>query len=138
MGVFKQLGGKLKRVVSLKNLVNGVTGNFSAIGKDVVRVATTSDPKSKVVQAPLLPKNYEVPSVVNDFLESKGDEQNRRVAKIIGSQPLAQKGATLATRAYIQAMWVKYRNYIIGVSIVITVFLVGRKLLTAKRGSKRR
>lgn len=46
-GFFKSVGNKLKRVVSVKNLVRGVTGNISAIGEDVSRVIKSDDPKKK-------------------------------------------------------------------------------------------
>jgi hypothetical protein len=44
MSIFKTIGSKLKRVISLKNVISAATGNFTAVTADMARVMTTKSP----------------------------------------------------------------------------------------------
>lgn len=140
MGFFKDVGNKLKRVVSLKNVVRGVTGNFSAVGEDVKRVMTTPDPKKVVAVQPvnsLTDPQFTIPQPVQDVLVSEGIKYQDTLAQKLGANKSVQDANTLFTKVWFQSQWQKYKNLIIGVGAVASAFLLWR-FVFAKKSNRRR
>lgn len=142
MGFFKSIGNKLKRVVSLKNLVNGVTGNFSAVGKDVVRVMSTEDPKKKASEPvnALTQKAFVLPPPVVDIIKSQEQMYQTNVINSVAAIPIVQDANTWFTKLWFKSQWEKYKNWIIGFIVVVLSFLFLRKFVFKKgsNGRKRR
>ncbi|RTY69688.1 hypothetical protein [Flavobacterium sp. LB2P53] len=140
MGFFKSIGSKLKRVVSLKNLVRGVTGNFTAIGEDVVRVATTSDPKKglSLVDTTLVPSGYTIPEPIQDILKSQDSSYRTNVINSVASIPVVQDANSFMSKLWIQSQWFKYKNWIIGFLSVLSVFLLWKFVFSKKKNTRRR
>lgn len=142
MSIFKTIGAKLKRVISLKNLTNAVTGNFTAIGADVVRVASTKAPtKNGVVSKEQVAKNFVIPDEVNDVLIAKGEQYKTAVASKIASNETAQAVTDIFTKAYFQAFWIKNKSVIIGALVFLGISFTAWKVLkkpTSKRGVRKR
>lgn len=150
MGIFKKLGAKLKRVVSIKNLVNGVTGNFGAIAKDAVRVATTADPvknsagvvqNSGVQDTSFLKPNYSVPPVAMDVIEGQGKAFGAKVANLVGSQSAVQNTNSFFTKVYLESMYQKYKTWITLFFVALFGFIMykvlkGGKTRTRARGRR--
>lgn len=136
MGFFKSIGNKLKRVVSIKNLVNGVTGNFSAIGSDVKRVMTTADPKKPVNT--LTDVNFTVPQPVQDVLKTQDSLYKTNLVKSVASIPLVQDANTFMSKLWIQSQWLKYKNWIIGFLVVVLSFVLLRKFVFKKHSDGRK
>lgn len=140
MGFFKDVGNKLKRVVSLKNVVRGVTGNFSAVGEDVKRVMTTPDPKKGVAVQPvnsLTDPQFTIPQPVQDVLVSQGVKYQDTLAQKLGANKSVQDANTLFTKVWFQSQWQKYKNFIIGLGAVLSVFLLWRFVFTKKTNRRR-
>lgn len=137
MGFFKSIGNKLKRVVSIKNLVNGVTGNFTAIGSDVKRVMTSEDPKKKAVNT-LTDVNFTIPQPVQDVLKAQDATYKTNVLNSIASIPVVQDANTFMSKLWLQSQWLKYKNWIIGFLAVLTVFLVWKFGFSKKKNTRRR
>ena len=142
MGFFKSIGKKLKRVVSLKNLTRAVTGQFSAIGKDVIRVATTNSPaenraieaaaiaKAQAENVPYVPAPAPAPVVLPKMLETmldgQGQEFNSQLTTKLAQNPQVQNLTDTLVSTGLKAYWVKYRNWIIGFLVALLLFFVGR------------
>lgn len=125
MGFFKSIGNKLKRVVSVKNLVRGVTGQFSAIGDDVKRVMSTEDPKKVAKQVNALTnKNFEVPQPVTDMLKQADTNYSNNLVNSIASVPAVQDANTFMSKLWIQSQWKKYKTQILLFGGAIVAFLV--------------
>jgi len=140
MGFFKSIGNKLKRVISIKNLVRGVTGQFGAIGADAIRVATTTDPKKgkSVPDATLIPVNYAIPAPAMDVLNAQGSIFAKKVVDSVAGVPVVQNTNAFMSKIYIQSMWIKYKNWIIGFLIVLVTTLTIWKLTKSKTRGRRR
>lgn len=140
MGFFKNVGNKLKRVISIKNLFNGVTGNFSAIGKDVVRVATTTDPKKgvSVIDTSVVAKGFGLPPQVEQVLKSQEQIYAKNIVSSVASIPVVQDANSFMSKLYIQSMWLKYKNWIIGFLITLAVILFLRKFVFSKKNNRKR
>ena len=125
MGFFNSIGNKLKRVVSVKNLVRGVTGQYSAISADIKRVMTTEDPKkvAKQVNA-LTDKNFEVPQPVTDMLKQADTNYTNNLVKSVASIPAVQDANAFMSKLWFQSMWQKYKTQILVVAVAIVAFLV--------------
>jgi hypothetical protein len=142
MGFFKNVGNKLKRVVSIKNLISGVTGDFSSIGKDVKRVLTSTDPKKgvSVVDTSVVAKGFVLPKPLEDVLSAKDATYARNLESSVASIPLVQKANSFFTKVYLKSQWELYKKWIIGFLVVLISFLLLRKFVFKKsaNGRKRR
>jgi len=140
MGLFKQLGGKLKRVISLKNLINVGTGNFSAVAKDAVRVATSKDPiKGQFVTGvddTFLKPDYTIPVSAMDVIEGQGKVFGSKVSTVIAKQTAVQNTNDFFTKVYIESMYIKYKNWIM-IVVAIVVSFVLYKVLRSKKPAYR-
>jgi hypothetical protein len=127
MGFFKNVGSKLKRVISIKNALNTVTGNFSAVGKDLVRVASTPDPKKPIVigqkivnsYPALIAPNTVIPKPIQDLLVTQGAKQQSKIADVLANDTTFQGVTDVLTKAGIQAFWIKNKVWFIGAGVVI-------------------
>lgn len=152
MGLFKKLASKVKRVVSLKNVIGIATGNYLGVAKDALRVATTDRPKKEVGQPTVLtpdqsflPENYQLPTVLQNTLMAKGAQQEAKAVNYLASkkevQSVADQGTGFMSKVYLQAMWLKHKTLIIvaGASIVgFLVYWFGFRNKTGTRGRGRR
>ncbi|MDI5898747.1 hypothetical protein [Flavobacterium yafengii] len=140
MGFFKSIGSKLKRVVSVKNLVNGVTGNFSAIGSDVVRVMKTEDPKKKPLEPvnQFTSKTFSIPQPVTDILEAQDKLYQTNLVKSVASIPVVQDVNTIMSKLWIQSQWLKYKNWIVGFGAVLSCFLLWKFVFSKKQNQRKR
>lgn len=126
MGFFKSVGNKLKRVVSVKNLVNGVTGNFSAIAQDAKRVMTTEDPK-KSKNAPnnsLTNKAFEIPKEVQQMVETQEKKYIDNVTKSVAENPTVQKTSDFFTKLWFETQWRLHKTKILVALALLCGFLV--------------
>lgn len=149
MGFFKKIGEKVKRVASLKNAIGLVTGNYLGVAKDAMRIATTNKPVKTAGEPTVLtpdttflPENYQLPQTMQKVLEVKGAEQQQKAVNFIASNTAVQNTASQATgfmsKVYIQAMWLKYKGWIIAGAIALVSFLVYWFGFRNKNTSKRR
>jgi hypothetical protein len=144
MSIFKTLGSKLKRVISIKNLTNVATGQFTAIGADLVRVATTKSPaeiKKGLASTEQVAPNFAIPKEVNTILDSKGAQFKTAVSTALAQNPTVQNVSDMFTKTYIQSMWLKYKNWIIGLIATLVMVFIGWKIFkkpAVKRGRTRR
>lgn len=140
MGFFKSIGNKLKRVVSIKNLVNGVTGNFSAVGKDIVRVVSTEHPKKKAIEPinSLTQKGFVLPPPVAEILESQDKLYQTNLVKSVAELKPVQDLNSWFTKVWFQSQSLKYKNWIIGFLAVVTVFLIWKFGFSKKKNTRRR
>lgn len=145
MSIFKTIGTKLKRVISLKNVINGVTGNYAGIALDAKRVLTTKAPSKKgVVSAPSdekLVQAFDIPVEVSNILNTAGAKQAQRTAKVIAQTSIVQNNLDGANKFMLNvwwdATWLKYKTYILIGLALITVF-IGWKVLGKKSVSRGR
>lgn len=153
MSIFKTVGNKLKRVVSLKNVINGVTGNYSAIALDAKRVLTTKSPSElkKEADAKLAGQSYapqevaystfEIPSMVTTALDNAGSKQASATISKLASSKLAQDNINPAnaflSKLWFQTTWEKNKTIVIVVGVAIAGF-IGRKVFAKKTTSKGR
>lgn len=144
MGFFKSLGTKLKRAISIKNLTNVATGNFSAVGQDLIRVATTEKTKDANGKVVIVPNGFSktpvvVPDAVKAVLDSEGAKFNQKVVSAVASNETVQNATNLLTKIGIQAFWNRNKNYIIGLITAIVLFVVVKISFFGKRrkGGKR-
>lgn len=140
MGFFKSIGNKLKRAVSLKNLVRGVTGNFSAIGEDVSRIMKTEDPKKAQAQAAnvLTDSAFQLPKPVVDVLNTQDSIYKENLINSVASAGVVQDANSFMSKLYIQSMWLKYKNWVIGFVLVLSAFLLVRKFFFKKTSARRK
>lgn len=150
MGLFKKLGSSLKRAISIKNITRAATGNFSAIGKDVLRIASTEDPKEvRKKQAEALAKGQtytpapvvpiEMPNEVQVILDSKGAIVKKQVQEKLANSETVQNASSLAINTMVLAYWQKYKAWFIGLVFSLIAFFTIRMLLKgSKRGKSRR
>lgn len=125
MGFFRDVGNKLKRVVSVKNLVRGVTGNFSAIAEDAKRVMTTEDPKklSKQINS-LTDKAFVIPQPVVDVVKQAETNYTNNLINSVASIPAVQDTNVFMSKLWIQSMWNKYKTQILLVLGALGLFLL--------------
>jgi hypothetical protein len=152
MGFFKSIGNKLKRVVSIKNLTNVVTGKFSAVGADILRVTKTKSPavikaeqeaaaKANMplsvssVDTSLVPANATLPVQVQEVLAQADANYQTNLINSVAAIPAVQDVNTFLSKLYLQSMWTKHKNWIIGFIVAVILFFVGKKLFFSK-GSK--
>ena len=150
MSIFKTIGAKLKRVVSLKNVINGVTGQWTALGADVVRVATTQNPadKAKVaagvvsgvpyVSNDVPYSSFALPQLANDYLTVAGAKQKQAFETAVASNSTVQDVVDSALSISIKAFWLKRKNWIIGAGCVLVASVVAWKVFGKKSASKGR
>jgi len=128
MGFFSSVANKLKRVVSLNNLTRLVTGNFTDVGKDLLRVATTPDPNAKNGSVPvpaMLPVNTQIPQPIADVLAVQGAKFQQQVVNKIASDTNFQNVTDLFTKAGIQAFWLKNKMWFIGAGVaIVAIFTI--------------
>lgn len=145
MGFFKNIGSKLKRVISIKNLTNVATGQFGAVAKDALRVATTNAPTSK--GAGFTPDNMflnpslQVPQSVIDVADAKGKVFYNKVTKTIADEPAVQNVSDFFTKTYLQSMYEKYKTWVILIFVAVVSFILYKvfgKKKTATRARVRR
>lgn len=138
MGFFKSIGNKLKRVVSVKNLVRGVTGNFSAIAEDAKRIMTTEDPKKVSAQVnSLTDKNFEIPQPVTDIIKQADANYQANLVASVASIPAVQDANAFMSKLWIQSMWGKYKTQILLIGCAIVALLVWKFGFKNKRKPKR-
>lgn len=142
MGFIKTIGSKLKRAISIKNAINTVTGNFSAVGKEVLRVSTTKDPNAKKNSAPVknLPANTVIPPMIQSILEVKGAQQAQKITNTLAGIPAIQDANSFLSGIYIKSLWLKYKTTIIGIASVALVILLLKKFVfssSSKRGVRK-
>ena len=139
MGFFKKAFSKVKRVVSLKNLVNGVTGNFTAIGKDVVRVANSPDPRKDVgTPEPAPAVQFSLPAPVTDMLTYKDAMYKKNLEDSVANIPAVQNASNFFSKVYLKAMYTKHKNWILGLCAVLACFLLWKFLFSNKQNTGRR
>lgn len=136
MGFFKNVGNKLKRVVSVKNLFNGLTGNFTAIGSDVQRVISTSDPKKSVNK--LTDASFTIPQPISDILSAQDENYNTNLIKSVSDLKPVQDVNTWFTKVWLESQWVKYKTWIIGFLSVISFFILWKFVFSKKKTTRRR
>lgn len=141
MGFFKSLGSKLKRVISIKNLTNVATGNFSALGKDVLRVATTEVKKdsngvTSIVSNGLSKTPVVMPQTVSDILDAQGQKTSKQLVSALATNDSFSNATTFLTKAWLQSQWLKYKNWLIGLGVAIIMFLVVNKTMFSGKSRK--
>lgn len=140
MGFFKSIGSKLKRVVSIKNLVRGVTGDFAGVGSDVVRVMSSEDPKRKI-DAPvntLTQVGLVMPQPVTDILANADKTYAKNLLSSVAGLKVVQDANTWFTKLWFQSQWTKNKNWIIGFVLVVITFLLVRKFVFKKGTNTRK
>lgn len=153
MSIFKTIASKVKRVVSLKNVINGVTGNYAAIGLDAIRVATTKKPPSKAEKAAALASNipyvapdaaystFTMPPMVETALNNAGAKQAEKTIEFLSNQPIMQNNINPAnafmSKLWFQTTWQKNKTLIIVAGVAIAGF-IGWKVFGKKTASKGR
>ncbi|MBF2709252.1 hypothetical protein [Flavobacterium soyangense] len=142
MSIFKTLGTKIKRVVSIKNIINAGSGQFTAIAKDAQRVLTSVDPKKKTSETVF--KDFDIPSPVNDYLTVVGAKQNERLTSSLANSKIVQDNVSKVngffSSVWLKANWIKYKTWII-VFVVAVLGFIGWKMYSKKsisRGRARR
>lgn len=141
MGFFKSIGNKLKRVVSINTLTKVATGNFSAVGKEVLRVATTDkikDPKTgKMIVVPSGTK-IEIPEFVDNVLKVEGDKFAKIAASAVAENKTVQDAVDFLSKAAIKAWWLKHRNWIIGLLVSLLLFFAVKSAFFGKMNKRAR
>ena len=142
MGFFKSIGTKLKRVISIKNLTNVATGNFSAVGQDVIRVATTNvkkdaTGKSTIVQNGLSKTPVVMPQELADIANAEGQKLNQKLVDNLAKNDAFSNATTFITKAWIQAQWLKYKNWLIGFGVAVLMFIIVKKTMFSGKFNKR-
>lgn len=141
MGFFKSIGSKLKRVISIKNLTNVATGNFSAVGQEVLRVATTTAKKDTtgktvIVSNGLSKTPVVMPQEVSDMLDAKGKPFSNNLTKKLAENKTTQDVVDMVTKTAIQAFWLKNKNWFIGLGVSIIAFIVVKKTMFSGKSRK--
>ncbi len=132
MSIFKTIGTKLKRVVSLNNLTKAITGNFTGIGQDVVRVMTTKSPseiKKGLVSTEQVVPAFTIPPEVNTIIASKETQYKSAVSSKLAENTAVQNVSDMLSKTYLNAMWLKHKNFIIGLGATFVLVLIGWKIL---------
>lgn len=132
MSIFKTIGTKLKRVVSLNNLTKAITGNFTGIGQDVVRVMTTKSPseiKKGLVSTEQVVPAFTIPPEVNTIIASKETQYKSAVSSKLAENTAVQNVSHMLSKTYLNAMWLKHKNFIIGLGATLVLVLIGWKIL---------
>lgn len=148
MSVFKTIGTKVKRLASLKNVINAVSGNYAAVGKEALRVASTKAPAKKGVTNVGLNaseeqtiKAYEIPTTVQQMLNTAGAKQAKKTSQLLANTPFVQDNLDTANKfalsVWWDATWLKYKHFILAGLALIAVF-IGWKVLGKKSGSRGR
>jgi hypothetical protein len=140
MGFFKNVGNKLKRVVSIKNLISGVTGDFSSIGKDVKRVLTSTDPKKGVsaVDTSVVSKGFVIPKQLEDVLNAQDATYARNVTNSVASIPAVQKANSFFTKVYLKSQWELHKKWFIGLGVVIVCIILWKFVFSKKQNGRKR
>jgi hypothetical protein len=144
MGFFKSIGTKLKRAISIKNLSNLATGNFSAVGQDLIRVATTEKVKDANGKVTIVPNGFSktpvvLPEPVKEFLDVKGKEMYKKTTDALAKTDAAQNATDFVTTIALKSFWNKNKNYIIGLitAIILVVSLKMSFFGKRRKGGKR-
>lgn len=141
MSIFKTIGNKIKRAVSLKNAVSLVTGNYGALTADIKRVMTTPDKKKpNNVAANVVLPTFEIPPLIDSALKQQVENFSAKTANIMASNKFAQDNVNKVngyfTKVWFKATWEKNKVLIIAVGVAI-VGLVGWKLFKGPKRAKR-
>lgn len=132
MGFFKTIGSKLKRAISIKNLINVGTGNFSAVGQDLLRISTSQDPNAKKnspVIPNLVPNDTVIPPMIQSILEVQGAKQANKLTQTLAGIPAVQDTNSFLSGVYLQSMWLKYKTMIIGIASAFLVIVLLKKFV---------
>lgn len=136
MGIFKKLGTKLKRVVSVKNLINVGTGRFDLVAKDAVRVATTEAPAKKgdpyTPDVTFLKPTFQIPAPAMDVIEGQGKAFGAKIVTAITKESGVQNTSDFFTKVYLESMYLKYKTWI----MVVVAAIVGFVLYKLTKNSK--
>ncbi|MFV5699007.1 hypothetical protein ACM55H_11625 [Flavobacterium sp. ZT3R17] len=142
MGFFKSIGNKLKRAISIKNLVNVGTGNFTAVSQDLVRIAGSTDPKKGASQSDvtLVPKGFVIPEQAADIIKAQGDIFGRKTQDMLAKSGDAQAVNKWFTGLWFKTQWELYKSYILFFVGLIVAFFAWRHFRKPKgaRVAKRR
>ncbi|WP_310560616.1 hypothetical protein [Flavobacterium sp.] len=144
MSIFKTIGTKLKRAISLKNVINAATGNFTAVSQELMRVATTKAPPKNGATVPSTEQVFsslEMPSAVNDYLIAAGAKQKATATNAIANSLLVQDNVGNVNRflssVWLKATWIKYKTWFIICGLAV-LGLIGWKMFSKKSTSKGR
>lgn len=141
MSFIKTIGNKLKRVVSLKNAVSLVTGNYGAVTADIKRVMTTPDKKQPNNPAAnvVLP-SFEIPPLIDSALKQQVENLSAKTANTLASSKLVQDNVNpvngFFTKVWFKATWEKNKVLIIALCVAIFGF-VGWKLFKKPKRATR-
>jgi len=146
MGFFKKIGNKIKRAVSIKNLTRAVTGNFSAVGEDLLRIARTEDPNAKQktdsTGAYPISQNFQVPEFVNESLDTVGRNFSNNLTTKMANSPLVRKNVADVNQfvfsVWWKATWTKYKKWIIGGTVAIIALFIWKFRKPKNRSYRRR
>lgn len=125
MGFFKKIGSSLKRVVSLKNVVRGVTGQFGAIAQDAVRIATTDAPVKDSAPAPVV-QNPIIPQPINDILDAQGANFSKKIVQEVAKTDTAQDATSFLAKIGMESMYQKYKTWITVFFVALGAFILYR------------
>lgn len=144
MSILKTLGNKIKRVVSLKNVMNAVTGNYVGIVADAKRIATTKDKHSKTQASQQV---IAVPdtAIIEQAAANLDARFKGNVTTAIAESKIVQDNINgtnaFLSKLWFQATWKKNKGLILGAGAVIvgliSYFAFFRKNHTSQRGRRR-
>ncbi|TRX16735.1 hypothetical protein [Flavobacterium franklandianum] len=144
MSIFKTIGNKLKRVVSLKNAISAVTGNYGAVVADAKRVMSTPDSKRKNPASQVVLPVTELPKEIDQLINNQANLYQDNLAKSIGKSKLVQDNINgtnaLFSKIWFQATWEKNKKYLIWVLMAVALFIgwkLYKKSSTSIRGRRR-
>lgn len=141
MSIFKTIGNKIKRAVSLKNAVSLVTGNYGAVTADIKRVMTTPDKKQpNNASANVVLPAFEIPPLIDSALKQQVDNLSAKTVNKLASTKLVQDNVNpvngFFTKVWFKATWEKNKVLIIALGVAIVGF-VGWKVFNKPKRAKR-
>jgi hypothetical protein len=139
MGLFKKIGQKIKRVVSLKNVINTVSGNFGAVAKDAVRIATTEKPTKEaptVNQVVSQSSPVVIPQTILDIADAQGAKFSQNLTSKIAKTDSAQDASSFLAKIGLQSLYEKYKTWITVGALALLAFILWR-VFGHKKGTAR-
>ena len=141
MSIFKTIGNKIKRAVSLKNAISLVTGNYGALTADIKRVITTPDKKQpNNAAANVVLPTFEIPPLIDSALKQQVENFSAKTANKLASAKLVQDNVNpvngFFTKVWFKATWEKNKVLIIALGVAVVGF-VGWKLFKKPKRAKR-
>ncbi|PIF34661.1 hypothetical protein CLU81_5322 [Flavobacterium sp. 9] len=138
MGLFKKIGQKIKRVVSLKNVINTVSGNFGAVAKDAVRIATTEKPtkEAPVINQVVSPTPVVIPQTILDIADAQGAKFSQNLTSKIAKTDTAQDASSFLAKIGMQSLYEKYKTWITVGALALLAFILWR-VFGHKKGTAR-